>query len=160
MGFAGILHGVGGVGLLLVDETKVEHMSHVLLTKRFSTGAVVYCECGQMIGTYVGRQFTGEYMSDLIETHRAHVLNMFDVPMKIGVGLSNMRDISQRVHAVDKYLDATKCADCGGPIGKDAGPKDGWQLEDGRTVCQACCVIDTKRLLTSKTTPRNDSRPL
>jgi hypothetical protein len=37
-----------------------------------------------------------------------------------------------------------KCADCGGPIGQDEGPKDGWQLEDGRTVCQACCVKDTK----------------
>jgi hypothetical protein len=36
-----------------------------------------------------------------------------------------------------------KCADCGGPIGRDAGPHDGWQLEDGRTVCHSCCVKDT-----------------
>ncbi len=37
-----------------------------------------------------------------------------------------------------------KCADCGGSIGKDNGPSDGWQLEDGRTVCHGCCVADTK----------------
>lgn len=35
-----------------------------------------------------------------------------------------------------------RCADCGGPIGRDRGPQDGWQLEDGRTVCQRCCVVD------------------
>lgn len=39
-----------------------------------------------------------------------------------------------------------QCADCGGPIGQDAGPPDGWQLEDGRTVCHACCVKDTLRV--------------
>lgn len=37
-----------------------------------------------------------------------------------------------------------RCADCGGPIGEDNGPPDGWQLEDGRTVCHACCVADFK----------------
>ncbi len=40
------------------------------------------------------------------------------------------------------------CADCGGLVGKDHGPPDGWQLEDGRTVCHACCVADTKQVLT------------
>ena len=40
---------------------------------------------------------------------------------------------------------AARCADCGGPIGQDAGPKDGWQLEDGRTVCQKCCRQDLIR---------------
>ena len=39
------------------------------------------------------------------------------------------------------------CADCGAEIGLDAGPKDGWQLEDGRTVCHACCGKDTKRIV-------------
>ena len=34
------------------------------------------------------------------------------------------------------------CADCGTRIGQDDGPPDGWQLEDGRTVCQVCCAID------------------
>lgn len=34
------------------------------------------------------------------------------------------------------------CADCGCVIrGID------WQLEDGRTVCQRCCVADTKRIV-------------
>ena len=37
------------------------------------------------------------------------------------------------------------CADCAGPIGLDDGPKDGWQLEDGRTVCQRCCGQDLIR---------------
>lgn len=39
------------------------------------------------------------------------------------------------------------CADCHTTIGCDDGPKDGWQLEDGRTVCQACCVKDTAELV-------------
>ncbi len=34
------------------------------------------------------------------------------------------------------------CNNCGGPIGEDSGPPDGWELEDGRVVCQACCVRD------------------
>ena len=38
-----------------------------------------------------------------------------------------------------------RCADCGKPIGQDNGPSDGWQLEDGRTVCHACCRIDFRR---------------
>jgi len=38
-----------------------------------------------------------------------------------------------------------QCADCGTEIGKDAGPKDGWQLEDGRTVCHACAAVDLKK---------------
>ena len=37
-----------------------------------------------------------------------------------------------------------ECYDCGGPIGQDGGPPNGWRLEDGRTVCQACCIKDTK----------------
>ncbi len=42
------------------------------------------------------------------------------------------------------------CADCGGPIGQDKGPLDGWQLEDGRTVCDACCVADLKRTVVAE----------
>lgn len=40
-----------------------------------------------------------------------------------------------------------KCAKCGGLIGQDKGPPDGWQLDDGRTVCHACCIADTKRVV-------------
>lgn len=40
-----------------------------------------------------------------------------------------------------------RCADCGGAIGVDLGPPDGWQLEDGRTVCHDCCVNDTRHCL-------------
>jgi hypothetical protein len=39
------------------------------------------------------------------------------------------------------------CADCGCVIGQDKGPPDGWQLEDGRTVCHACCVKDFAQLV-------------
>lgn len=39
------------------------------------------------------------------------------------------------------------CADCGGPIGQDKGPPDGWQLEDGRTVCHSCCCADFRQLV-------------
>ena len=35
------------------------------------------------------------------------------------------------------------CADCGTEILNPVrGPKDGWQFEDGRTVCHDCCVVD------------------
>lgn len=40
-----------------------------------------------------------------------------------------------------------KCTDCGCAIGKDSGPPDGWQLEDGRTVCQRCCIADLRRVV-------------
>ena len=39
------------------------------------------------------------------------------------------------------------CADCGQPVGRSGGPTDGWQMEDGRTVCHACCVKDTREAL-------------
>ncbi|MDA1277476.1 MAG: hypothetical protein O2960_26035 [Verrucomicrobia bacterium] len=58
-------------------------------------------------------------------------------------------------HALTPFLPNNKisdprplrCADCGGPIGKDIGPSDGWQLEDGRTVCEGCCADDLKRVV-------------
>ena len=34
------------------------------------------------------------------------------------------------------------CADCGAPAGGPPGPRDGWQLDDGRIVCHDCCVTD------------------
>jgi len=34
------------------------------------------------------------------------------------------------------------CADCGGPIGRDDGPPDGWEMSDERIICHACCVSD------------------
>ena len=49
-----------------------------------------------------------------------------------------------------------KCADCGGPVG-ETGPPDGWQLEDGRTVCHTCCRKDfgafARLLLKEQRTP-------
>jgi hypothetical protein len=41
---------------------------------------------------------------------------------------------------------AVHCADCDMPIGHDEGPSDGWQLEDGRTVCHACAAKDLRRV--------------
>jgi len=49
-----------------------------------------------------------------------------------------------------RMIQAKPCADCGGAIGQDSGPADGWQLEDGRTVCQRCCVIDTRQQLQNR----------
>lgn len=43
-----------------------------------------------------------------------------------------------------------RCADCGATIGKDQGPEDGWELEDGRIVCHLCCAQDLKKLLSSR----------
>ncbi len=39
------------------------------------------------------------------------------------------------------------CADCGCLIGHDNGPRDGWQLEDKRVVCHACCVKDLQKIV-------------
>lgn len=47
-----------------------------------------------------------------------------------------------------------RCADCGCVIGQDDGPKDGWQLEDGRTVCQSCCVKDLRRITDAENIPK------
>lgn len=47
------------------------------------------------------------------------------------------------------------CADCGGVVGQDNGPPDGWQLEDGRTVCHACCVTDFKAFARAATSVAN-----
>ena len=40
-----------------------------------------------------------------------------------------------------------KCANCGTLIGYDDGPPDGWQLEDGRTVCDRCCSRELGRAI-------------
>lgn len=48
---------------------------------------------------------------------------------------------------MDDVNSGQRCADCGGPVGEGNGPPDGWQLEDGRTVCHVCCVADTKRVV-------------
>lgn len=47
----------------------------------------------------------------------------------------------------------TACADCGARIGADSGHPDGWQLDDGRTVCHACCLLDFKRILAAAAPP-------
>ena len=44
-------------------------------------------------------------------------------------------------------IEIQTCADCGRPVGFDDGPHNGWQLEDGRTVCQKCCIVDTGKTI-------------
>jgi len=41
------------------------------------------------------------------------------------------------------------CAGCGGPLwnGDHRTPKEGWQLDDGRSVCHSCCVKILKESL-------------
>jgi hypothetical protein len=36
-----------------------------------------------------------------------------------------------------------QCQLCGENLGKGKGPPDGWELEDGKTVCHKCCVENT-----------------
>lgn len=38
------------------------------------------------------------------------------------------------------------CDECGGPIYCGKGPPDGWQIDDGRNLCHACCVHDLTRV--------------
>jgi hypothetical protein len=52
-----------------------------------------------------------------------------------------------------------RCADCGRPAAGPQCPPDGWQLEDDRTVCNACCVADTKRLVQALITTTTDTAP-
>ena len=47
----------------------------------------------------------------------------------------------------EDYNNQILCADCGTEIGYDNGPPDGWQLEDGKTICHNCCIKDTKKQL-------------
>lgn len=39
---------------------------------------------------------------------------------------------------------ARLCDDCKKPITTYGGSPDGWQLEDGRSVCQVCAVRDLR----------------
>lgn len=43
-----------------------------------------------------------------------------------------------------------KCDRCSMEVGKDEGPEDGWQLENGETVCDKCCVDDTLKIINEK----------
>lgn len=38
---------------------------------------------------------------------------------------------------------STICSECKASIRNDNGSPDVWHLDDGRTVCQACCMGDT-----------------
>lgn len=40
----------------------------------------------------------------------------------------------------------SRCDDCQGPIFNGEGPPDGWQLEDGRSICHECCGADLHRM--------------
>ncbi|MCP4475426.1 MAG: hypothetical protein GY821_12840 [Gammaproteobacteria bacterium] len=66
--------------------------------------------------------------------------------------LSNLTQFGRKetrtmVTGTGKKNELGKCADCCCDIGMDDGPPDGWELEDGRTVCDACCAADTKRFV-------------
>ena len=69
------------------------------------------------------------------------------------IGLMRWRHLDGVICAFFIGLDARRvivktmqrCNKCGNEIGKDQGPPDGWQLEDGTTVCHSCCADDTKR---------------
>lgn len=39
------------------------------------------------------------------------------------------------------------CDECGAELGLDSGPPGGWQVEDGRTLCQSCCGADLRARL-------------
>lgn len=54
---------------------------------------------------------------------------------------SSFQSLGQYRKALTKAVNhGWQCAKCSKDIGRDNGPKDGWQLENGTTVCQACCV--------------------
>ena len=39
-----------------------------------------------------------------------------------------------------------RCDACNGPIFTGEGPPDGWQLEDGRSVCHDCSAADLRQI--------------
>ena len=49
------------------------------------------------------------------------------------------------------------CSDCGRLIGYDDGPADGWELEDGRVVCQKCCVHDLELIINQIIKPKGET---
>jgi hypothetical protein len=54
----------------------------------------------------------------------------------------------KRAHSIKiDRANVPPCEDCGGHVGLDRGPPDGWQLEDGRTVCHSCCLNDFGKLI-------------
>ena len=52
-------------------------------------------------------------------------------------------DVANFCMMVADRVTVIRCDQCGDIMGND-GPKDGWQVENGRTLCHACCVSDTK----------------
>lgn len=64
---------------------------------------------------------------------------------------SSFQSLGQYRKALTKAVNhGWQCAKCSADIGLDNGPKDGWQLENGITVCQACCIgnnVKLKRIL-------------
>lgn len=65
----------------------------------------------------------------------------------IGFGIACWTTKQKPATKYSKNMQYRRCADCGVQIGLDDGPPDGWQLEDGRTVCQNCCVLDLKKMM-------------
>ena len=70
-----------------------------------------------------------------------------DLSLKEKLMLTVSDGCSREEHSRDDCIVMPPCADCGGRDGEDHGPPDGWQLEDGRIVCNSCCAEDLKRLL-------------
>jgi Predicted 3'-5' exonuclease related to the exonuclease domain of PolB len=85
-----------------------------------------------------GKNGSGADFATIWQTDRAAALEYLASDLRL------TRAIFERINLQQELPIA--CADCGGPIGQDAGPSDGWQLEDGRTVCHPCCLSDTRSI--------------
>ena len=91
---------------------------------------------------------------ELVLLEKLQELTVTDAQLKLRIltgklDADDVRAIHQGLQVAIETLrersTAVFCADCSEPIGEDDGPKDGWQLEDGRTVCQKCCGQDLIR---------------
>lgn len=71
-------------------------------------------------------------------------------------GKNAMEDVKTRCEEYKKEMEVslsnfepkTLCAECGNAVGNDDGPPDGWQLEDGSTVCHRCCAKSLRGIIT------------
>jgi len=66
-----------------------------------------------------------------------------------------MNTFKDTLKNIIKGIRPIRCSKCASPLGNDNGPPEGWQLEDGRTVCHACCLQSTKSFIWKIKNPPN-----
>lgn len=123
---------LGAVAAIVLAPLKVFRRSTVTVSPITPVAPVPIGDCG---GFIVPKEFTAAIVLMSI----ARVSRYYHVKLAPPLTLEDVCRL--------RGVPIKHCADCGGLIGNDRGPPDGWQLEDGRTVCHRCCAEDTKKTI-------------